>query len=123
LYASFDMSIHKESAGDPLAIWNAMESVTPLGHVAGTEFPGQFGHLMGGYAAGYYGYMWSEVMALDMLSRYDGKLMNPQTGRRYRQTILARGSELRGDELVRGFLGRAPNSKAFFDEILGKRLR
>jgi len=36
---------------------------------------------------------------------------------------LARGSELRGDELVRGFLGRAPNSKAFFDEILGKRLR
>ena len=58
-----------------------------------------------------------------MLSRYDGKLMNPAVGMRYRQTILARGSEATGTELVRAFLGRAPNSKAFFDEISGQRLR
>ena len=99
-----------------------MESATPLGHVAGTQFPGQFGHLMGGYAAGYYGYMWSEVIALDMLSRYDGKLMNPEIGHMYRKAILSRGSEMKGNELVKAFLGRAPNNKAFFDEILGKRL-
>jgi thimet oligopeptidase len=123
LYASYDMNLHKETAGDPLAIWDKMESATPLGHVPDTEFPGQFGHLMGGYAAGYYGYMWSEVLALDMLSRYHGKLMNPETGRLYRKTILARGSELRGNELVRDFLGRKPNNKAFFDEISGKRLQ
>lgn len=122
LYASYDMNLHTEKAGDPMAIWQKMEGATPLGYIAGTEFPGQFGHLMGGYAAGYYGYMWSEVIALDMLSRYDGKLMNPLTGMLYRKAILARGSELRGQELVRGFLGRAPNSKAFFDEISGKRL-
>ncbi len=123
LYASYDMNLHRDSAGDPLAIWEKMEGATPLGHVAGTEFPGQFGHLMGGYAAGYYGYMWSEVLALDMLSRYQGKLMNPATGQLYRKTILARGSELRGNDLVRGFLGRKPSSKAFFDEISGQRLQ
>ncbi|MFD2271248.1 M3 family metallopeptidase [Undibacterium arcticum] len=69
---------------------------------------------MGGYAAGYYGYMWSEVLALDMLSRYHGKLMNPEVGQLYRKSILERGSELRGADLVRGFLGRESNSKAFF---------
>ena len=123
LYASFDMNLHTAQGGDPLQIWQKMESATPLGYIPGTEFPGQFGHLMGGYAAGYYGYMWSEVIALDMLSRYQGKLMNPATGMLYRKTILARGSELRGQELVRGFLGRAPNSRAFFDEISGNRLK
>ena len=122
LYASYDMNLHNERAGDPLAIWEKMEGSTPLGHIKGTEYPGQFGHYMGGYAAGYYGYMWSEVLALDMLSRYDGKLMNPETGRWYRKTILSRGSEMKGAELVRAFLKRAPNSKAFFDEIMGKRL-
>lgn len=122
LYASYDMNLHKADSVDPLAIWSTMEGATPLGHVAGTEFPGQFGHLMGGYAAGYYGYMWSEVLALDMLSPYDGKMMNPDVGQRYRKAVLSRGSEMRASELVRTFLGREPSSKAFFDEISGKRL-
>lgn len=123
LYASYDMNLHSAKLGNPLAIWDRMEGATPLGHVHGTEFPGQFGHLMGGYAAGYYGYMWSEVLALDMLSRYQGKLMDANTGRLYRKTILGRGSEMRGSDLVRSFLGRKPNSKAFFAEISGKRLQ
>ena len=66
--------------------------------------------------------MWSEVLALDMLSAYQDKLMDPAVGQRYRQTILARGGELRGADMVREFLGRAPDSKAFFDEISGQRL-
>lgn len=122
LYAAYDMDIHSPTPGEPLAQWDRMEGATLLGHVPQTEFPGQFGHLMNGYGAGYYGYMWSEVIALDMLSRYDGKLMNPAVGMRYRKTILSRGSEATGTELVRDFLGRAPNSKAFFDEISGQRL-
>jgi thimet oligopeptidase len=77
---------------------------------------------MNGYGAGYYGYMWSEVLALDMLSRYHGNLMDPAVGRRYRNTILARGSEATGSQLVQDFLGRAPSNKAFFDEITGQRL-
>ena len=123
LYAGYDMDIHSPTPGQPLASWDRMEGATLLGHVAQTQFPGQFDHLMNGYGAGYYGYMWSEVLALDMLTRYDGKLLNPVVGKRYRQTILARGSEATGNELVRDFLGRAPNSKAFFDEISGQRLR
>jgi thimet oligopeptidase len=122
LYARYDMALHGKTVEDPLMLWQQMEAKTPLGYVPGTEFPGQFSHLMGGYAAGYYGYLWSEVLALDMLSRYDGKLMNSAVGGLYRKTILERGSELRGRNLVRSFLGREPNSKAFYDEIAGQRV-
>ena len=123
LYAAYDMDIHGPTPGNPLPSWDRMEGATLLGHVPLTQFPGQFEHLMNGYGAGYYGYMWSEVMALDMLSRYGNKLMDPAVGMRYRKAILARGSEATGTEMVRDFLGRAPNSKAFFDEISGQRLR
>jgi thimet oligopeptidase len=125
LYASYDMTIHNGKADQqqPLAVWQQMEGATPLGYVPGTEFPGQFGHLMSGYAAAYYGYMWSEVLALDMLSRYNGKLMNPEVGHLYRQDILSRGAEKPAGEMVSSFLGREPNSKAFFAEISGQRLR
>lgn len=123
LYASFDMAIYAAKPGDPMAVWTRMEGMSPLGYVKGTQFPGQFGHVMSGYGAGYYGYMWSEVLALDMLTRFNGKLLNPEVGARYRDSILSRGGELPGMDLVRGFLGREPNSHAFFAEIAGKRLQ
>jgi thimet oligopeptidase len=98
-----------------------MERNTPLGYVEGTLFPASFGHLMGGYAAGYYGYMWSEVMALDMLSAFRGRLMDPAVGRRYRDTILAPGGEVPPQQLVQRFLGRKPSPDAFFAELQGRR--
>ena len=120
LYASFDMALHEGKAADPLALWQTMESRTPLGYQPQTQFPGQFSHLMGGYAAGYYGYMWSEVLSLDMLSQFKGKLMNSDVGMRYRQTILERGGELPGSELVRHFLERDPSNHAFFEALSGR---
>lgn len=122
LYASFDMSLHSATPQDPMAAWAKMEGASPLGYVPGTQFPGSFGHLMGGYGAGYYGYMWSEVLALDMLSAFGGKLINPQVGARYLDKILSRGGERTGMEMVRDFLGREPSNQAFFAEIAGKRL-
>ncbi|MCX7176651.1 MAG: Zn-dependent oligopeptidase [Proteobacteria bacterium] len=123
LYASFDMSLHGAKPQDPMAAWARMEGATPLGYVKGTQFPGTFNHVMSGYGAGYYGYMWSEVLALDMLSAFNGKLINPEIGARYRDIILSRGGERPGMEMVRDFLGREPNSQAFFAEIAGKRLK
>jgi thimet oligopeptidase len=123
-YASYDMQLHTARAGDPraaLPTWVALEKSMPLGYVEGTLFPANFGHLMGGYAAGYYGYMWSEVMALDMLSAFEGKLMDGATGRRYRELILSRGGEVPPQQMVKAFLGRDPNPEAFFKEITGKR--
>jgi len=121
LYAAFDMALAGPAPGDALATWVGMETETPLGYVAGTQFPGNFGHIAGGYAAGYYGYMWSEVLALDMLSAFGGNIMNPKVGHRFRDLILANGGQVPAQVLVRKFLGREPSNKAFFAEITGKR--
>ena len=123
LYAQYDMALHTADAlkTQPLAVWQKLEGDTALGYVPTTEFPGQFGHIMGGYQVGYYGYMWSEVIALDMLSAFGKNLNNPEVGERYRKTILSQGGQKKAAQLVVDFLGREPDNKAFFQEITGQR--
>ena len=121
LYSAFDMALAGEKPEGSQAAWQRLEGATPLGFVPGTEFPGTFGHLTSGYAAGYYGYMWAEVIGLDMSSAWNGNLLDPTVGMRFRKTVLARGGEEPAKQLVERFLGRPVNSDAFFAEITGRR--
>jgi thimet oligopeptidase len=120
LYASYDMELSSEHPGECLEVWKRMEGATPLGHIEGTSFPGTFEHIASGYAAGYYGYMWAKVIALDMVSIFGADLMNGETGRRFRELILSRGSEEPAKDLVERFLGRPVSSEAFFARIQGE---
>jgi len=121
LYAIFDMTLSTEPQ-PPLALWKKLESATPLGYVEGTSFPSAFSHIAGsGYAAGYYGYMWSEVIALDMLSAFKKDMLDPKVGLKYRHDILEQGGQQEEMQEVRNFLGREPSSEAFFAEITGRR--
>lgn len=121
LYASYDLALYGPRpagrAADPLALWVAMEGATPIGHVKGTMLPAGFGHIAGGYAAGYYGYLYSLVVAMDLRTAFEGHRLDPAVGRRYRDNVLAQGGEKPPLELVRGLLGRDTNSKAFFDYL------
>ncbi|HYK43229.1 MAG TPA: M3 family metallopeptidase, partial [Thermoanaerobaculia bacterium] len=121
LYSEFDMALAGEKPEKAIDAWRKMEGSTALGYEEGTAFPGTFAHIAGSYASGYYGYMWAEVLALDMLSAYGDDIMNPEVGRRYRQTILARGGEEPARQLVERFLGRPVKSDAFFAEITGRK--
>ncbi len=121
LYASFDMELTGEDPKPAMEVWKKLEAKTPFGYVEGTQFPGTFAHIAGGYAAGYYGYMWAEALALDMRSAFGDNLMNPEVGRRFREQVLARGGEVKAERLVRDFLGRKPENDAFFAEIRGER--
>lgn len=83
-------------------------------------FPAGFGHL-DGYDAGYYGYLWSNVYAADMFTRFEKEgIMNKKTGADYRKWILEKGSSMEEIDLVKGFLKRNPNNKAFLNEIGAK---
>jgi thimet oligopeptidase len=117
LYASYDIALHGSDAVEPLALWSRMEGSTPLGYVQGTHFPAGFGHLAGGYASGYYGYLWSLVLAMDLRTAFVPDKLDPAVGHRYRSIVLANGGQRPPQELVREFLGREPSSKAFFDYL------
>ena len=116
LYASFDLALNGPGAPEPMALWARMEGQTPLGHVAGSMFPAGFTHLASGYAAGYYGYLWSEVVAADLRTAFSARL-DPAVGRRYRDTVLANGGQRPPQSLVRDFLGRETNTTAFFEDL------
>ena len=117
LYASYDLALYGPQPQDPMALWAQMEGATPLGHVAGTMFPAGFSHITGGYSAGYYGYLWSKVVASDMRTAFGADKLDAQVGRRYRDTVLAQGSQRPPQQLVKDFLGRDFNAKAFFDDL------
>jgi metallopeptidase MepB len=77
-----------------------------------------WGHLISGYDAGYYGYLWSEVYATDMFyTVFKKDPMNKEQGMRYRQTVLEKGGSVDPMILLENFLGRKPNTDAFFKEL------
>ncbi|MFP5246953.1 MAG: M3 family metallopeptidase, partial [Thermoanaerobaculia bacterium] len=112
-----------ENPQSSMDAWKKVEGNSILGYIAGTEFPGTFGHLLGGYAAGYYGYMWSEVIGRDMLSAWGTNILDPNVGMKFRKTILARGGEEPAKVIVERFLGRPVSTKAFFEELTGTAVR
>jgi thimet oligopeptidase len=116
-YASFDLALHDADAPEPLALWAKMEGATVLGHVPGSMGPSGFGHVAGGYASGYYGYLWSEVVAADLRTAFGSDKLDAKVGRRYRDIVLANGGQKPPQQLVREFLGRDSNSKAFFEDL------
>ncbi len=117
LYASYDLALYGPQLQDPLALWAQMEGDTPLGHVPGTMFPAGFSHIAGGYSAGYYGYLWSLVVAMDLRTAFAANKLDSAAGRRYRDKVLGQGSARLPQALVHDFLGRDFNAQAFFDDL------
>ncbi len=120
LLALFDMTIHSQTG--PVDVTQTFDDLyrTVVGDepITGTHFAASFGHIMGGYDAGYYGYLWSKVYAEDMFTVFQaGGVTSPVTGSKYRKDILERGDMVDAINLLRDFLGREPNSDAFFKRL------
>jgi peptidyl-dipeptidase Dcp len=78
----------------------------------------QFGHVFSGdgYSAGYYSYLWSEVLDHDAYEAFveEGGPYNPKTAKRYHDTILQVGNTVDPADAYRAFRGRDPDPKAYF---------
>ena len=71
---------------------------------------GYFQHIFsGGYSAGYYSYMWSEILDADAFMAFvETDVLDQDTAARYREEILSKGGTRPGMELYRNFRGRDP---------------
>ena len=100
----------------------AMEPSQVLPVVEGTALSPTFGHLFsGGYAAGYYGYKWAEVLAADGYSLFtENGIFDKATAAKFRALLQAGGTEHPMDLYVK-FRGHKPQTKALIEQMgLGK---
>jgi oligopeptidase A len=118
-FALFDMRLHADF--EPGAGRSALElldevraRVAVLVPPAFNRFPNNFSHIFGGgYAAGYYSYKWAEVLSADAYSLFEENgVLDPATGARFRDEILAVGGSRPAAESFRAFRGREPKVDA-----------
>jgi thimet oligopeptidase len=81
----------------------------------GTHMLASFGHIMGGYDAGYYGYHWAKVISEAIMDVFlKTGVLNPETGARFRREILEAGAGRDEMESVKAFLGgKEPGMEPF----------
>lgn len=95
-----------------------MKSISLVNIVEGSHPEASFGHLMGGYSAGYYSYIWAEVVAADIFGVFRSSgVMNRDTGRKYRDLILTPGASSAEAERIKIFLGRPFSEEPFLKSI------
>jgi oligopeptidase A len=118
-FALFDLLLHSTpppaAAEDILALLAAVRrevSVVPQPEY--NRFPHAFSHIFaGGYAAGYYSYKWAEVLSADAFAAFEEEgVLNPATGHRFHDEILAVGGSRPAMESFIAFRGRKPTIDA-----------
>ncbi len=117
-----DLELHHryQSGGKetPLQVRDRIaESTTILPPIPEDNFLCAFGHIFaGGYAAGYYSYKWAEVLSADAFAAFeevglDNENAIAETGKRYRDTVLALGGGMPPMAVFKEFRGREPSTE------------
>jgi peptidyl-dipeptidase Dcp len=120
-FALLDMAwhtLHEPFSGDIVAFERgAMAAAELLPPANSTCMSVSFGHLFaGGYAAGYYGYKWAEVLDADAFSLFRERgILDREIASSFRRNILERGGSREPDELFRSFRGREPSIDALIE--------
>lgn len=118
-FSLFDFLLHAEydpQAVEPVAsviqrVRNEVAVVMPPSY---NRFAHSFSHIFaGGYAAGYFSYKWAEVLSADAFSLFEEQgILDVETGRKFKNTILAAGGSIDPMALFKAFRGREPQIDA-----------
>ncbi|MBL4833988.1 MAG: oligopeptidase A [Pseudomonas sp.] len=116
-FSLFDFLLHRRENPQLTAqqvLDQVRDEVAVFRPPAFNRFQNGFSHIFaGGYAAGYYSYKWAEVLSADAFSRFEEEgVLNTDTGRAFREHILARGGSREPMELFVAFRGREPQIDA-----------
>ncbi|PJG84194.1 oligopeptidase A [Caviibacterium pharyngocola] len=118
-FGLFDFRLHhtyeRNKAGQILETLKAVkDQVSVIKGVDWARTPHSFSHIFaGGYAAGYYSYLWAEVLSADAYSRFEEEgIFNPQTGQSFLREILSQGGSEEPMALFKRFRGRVPQLDA-----------
>ncbi len=118
-FSVFDLRLHYDF--DPAGKQTALQlldevrrEVAVVMPPAYNRFPNNFSHIFaGGYAAGYYSYKWAEVLSADAYSLFEENgVLDPRTGMRFWDEVLAVGGSRPALESFVAFRGREPNIDA-----------
>ncbi len=125
-FALFDLYVH--AYFDPAAGYQQVQTcldrvrnqlnVLPVHEF--NRFQHTFSHIFsGGYAVGYYSYLWSQILALDCFKQFkQAGILNQTIGKKFLQTILEQGGAAKTDSLFKQFCGHDPNIATLL-ELLG----
>lgn len=119
-FAQYDMALHtaRKTPDTTKKYFSLTKKIRGLPLTKGTYPQASFGHIMGGYDAGYYGYLWSEVIAQDFFSEFEKHgVFDVQTGLKFRRAILEKGGTAEETDMVRSFLGRPSDITPFLQSI------
>ncbi len=114
-FALFDLRLHRDhDAVKGARVLETLDRVRKVVSVlpppAFNRMPNSFAHVFaGGYAAGYYGYKWAEVLSADAFAAFEESRFAPETGHRFRDTVLAQGGSRDAMDLFVEFRGRKPS--------------
>jgi len=121
-FGLFDFRLHTEF--DPAKGAQILETLAEVKKLVAVvpspswgRFPHAFSHIFaGGYAAGYYSYLWADVLAADAYSRFEEEgIFNRETGQSFLDNILTRGGSEEPMELFKRFRGREPQLDAMLE--------
>ena len=117
-FAKVDLLLHSSSIAHHSRLKDEVFSHFGLPMIPEDRFLCAFTHIFaGGYAAGYYGYKWAEVMSADCYGAFEEAGLTDdaavqRVGARYRETILALGGSKSALDVFREFRGRGPEIEA-----------
>jgi oligopeptidase A len=118
-FAVFDLRLHQQAELDSAEqiqqiLDEVRKDISVVSTPAINRFQNGFAHIFaGGYAAGYYSYLWAEVLSADAFAAFEEEgIFNPETGKRFLQCVLEQGGSRPALDSFRCFRGREPSIEA-----------